>query len=146
MSADDRGPLIPSWEELDGREMDSATEGAARYALQADRLPTGTPEAEHARRQANLMKEHVAGLRERPLSSRFRPLVWDTPVDYRSLPPVELKPRTAEEYERAARGMRDLAAVYPPGSESSVWHLEQAEFLDEWAAEARAAEDEGRAR
>lgn len=146
MTDADPGPLIPSLEELNGRAMDNATEAAARYAIQAARAAPWSGYAEYATQRAGAMKEYVAELRDRPLTDRFRPLVWDTPVDYRSLPPVELKPTSAEEYERTAQGLRDLAALYPAGSENAVWHLEQAQWQDQWAADARVAEDEGRAR
>lgn len=146
MSGEDTGPLIPSMEELNGREMDYATESAARYATDADRAAPGSFEETSARRMADTMKGHIANLRANPMVGSGRVLNWDTPINYRALPPVELKPTSAEEYERTAQGMREIAARYPVESKSSVWHLEQAELHDGWAAEARCAEDEGRAR
>ena len=57
------GPKTPTEDELNGEEVDYATETAALYRYRANQYERGTVEAESALWMAETMKEYVAGLR-----------------------------------------------------------------------------------
>lgn len=68
------GPYIPTAAEMNGQEMDYATENAAHYRNAANQHERGTDQAESALWMAEVMKEYASSLRERPL-------VWDPDND-----------------------------------------------------------------
>ncbi|QYN41149.1 hypothetical protein K1T35_48290 (plasmid) [Pseudonocardia sp. DSM 110487] len=60
-------PEVPSPDELNGREIDRATEEAMRCRIRAGQYPPGSAESKAALEQAEVMKKYAQRLRARPL-------------------------------------------------------------------------------